>query len=311
MNPRSEPLLWLQLVALGAIPLELLGLLLLLAGADPGPLPGLERLLAWAIGVLGPAILLWKRPADVCSLLLVQVPIRGRNEAQRTLSALQSPVSLKLTMVGGAAALLPLFWWMDQHAALAASLSPLAASPRLVALLLTCPLLALILWQWQQLTQALGLLRTSPEVLAGVTPLTASQLESQRLNLGLPLLLLTPLQIPEPAAVQPEPEPEPVPVAEPEPLPEPELDPELENASISSQDPDQAEQPAEEPAEEPAAELEEEWEKELEEKPALIEASLVTRTSLDTEASVADPVAIQPEETAEQPESTELDQEIP
>jgi outer membrane biosynthesis protein TonB len=173
----------------------------------------------------------------------------------------------------------------------------------LVGLLLTCPLLALILWQWQQLTQALGLLRTSPEVLAGVTPLTASQLESQRLNLGLPLLLLTPLQIPEPAAVQPEPEPETVPVAEPEPLPEPEPDPELENASISSQDP--------EPAEEPAAELEEEWEKELEEKPALIEASLVTRTSLDTEASVADPVAIQPEETAEQPESTELDQEIP
>ena len=120
MNARSEPLLWLQLVALGAIPLELLGLLLLLAGADPGPLPGLERLLAWAIGVLGPAILLWQRPADVCSLLLVQVPVRGRSEAQLQLAALQSPLPARLAMLLGAAALLPLFWWLDQHAALAA-----------------------------------------------------------------------------------------------------------------------------------------------------------------------------------------------
>ena len=213
MTPRSEPLLWLQLIALGAIPLELLGLLLLLAGADPGPLPGLERLLAWAIGTLGPAILLWKRPADVGSLLLVQAPLRARSEAQRTLSALQSPVALKLTMVGGAAALLPLFWWMDQHAALAASLSPLAASPRLVGLLLACPLLALILWQWQQLTQALALLRIGPEAMAAVTPLTASQLDSQRLNLGLPLLLLSPLEIPEP-------EPENIPISPNQPAPE-------------------------------------------------------------------------------------------
>jgi hypothetical protein len=338
VTPRSEPLLWLQLIALGAIPLELLGLLLLLAGADPGPLPGLERVLAWAIGALGPAILLWKRPADVCSLLLVQVPIRGRSEAQRSLSALQSPVPLKLAMVGGAAALLPLFWWMDQHAALAASLSPLAASPRLVGLLLACPLLALMVWQWQQLTQALGLLRTSPETLEAVTPLTASQLDSQRLNLGLPLLLLGPLQIPERASIRPEfePKPEPAdpkrqpapaaepvaeqeaqpepeslaePVAEPEAQPEPDagLDLELEPTPISPQEPE----PAEEPAEQPRAELQEELEGELEEEPSLTESPALPSPSISSDASVADAVAIQPEETAEQPESTELDQEIP
>ena len=336
MTPRSEPLLWLQLIAIGAIPLELLGLLLLLAGADPGPLPGLERVLAWAIGALGPAILLWKRPADVCSLLLVQVPIRGRSEAQRSLSALQSPVPLKLAMVGGAAALLPLFWWMDQHAALAASLSPLAASPRLVGLLLACPLLALMVWQWQQLTQALGLLRTSPETLEAVTPLTASQLDSQRLNLGLPLLLLGPLQIPERASIRPEfepkpepagPKPQPVPAAEPvaeqeaqpepapgaEPVAEPEAQPEpdpglaLEPTPISPQEPE----PTEEPAEQPKAELEEQLQKELLEEPLLSETPALPSPSISSDASVADAVAIQPEETAEQPESTELDQEIP
>jgi hypothetical protein len=205
VNPRSEPLLWLQLVALGALPLELLGLVLVLAGADPGPLPELERLLAWAIGALGPAILLWQRPADVCSLLVIQVPIKARSGAQLSLAAMQSSLVLKLLMAAGAAALLPLFWWMDQHAALAATLSPLATSPRFVGLLLACPLLALMLWQWQQLSQAIGLLSWNPAAFATCTPFTPAQLEAERLSLGLPLLLLSPLQITDPPPAQPSP----------------------------------------------------------------------------------------------------------
>ena len=200
MTPRSEPLLWLQLVALGAIPLELLGLVLVLAGADPGPLPGLERLLTWAIGALGPAILLWQRPADVCSLLVIQVPVKARSRAQLRLAALQSSLLLKLLMAAGAAALLPLFWWIDQHAALATPLSPLAASPRFVGLLLACPLLAVITWQWQQLIQASALLSRNPATLPNCPPLSLQQLDSQRLSLGLPLLLLSPLQTSHPAA---------------------------------------------------------------------------------------------------------------
>lgn len=200
MTPRSEPLLWLQLVALGAIPLELLGLVLVLAGADPGPLPGLERLLTWAIGALGPAILLWQRPADVCSLLVIQVPVKARSRAQLRLAALQSSLLLKLLMAAGAASLLPLFWWIDQHAALATPLSPLAASPRFVGLLLACPLLAVITWQWQQLIQASALLSRNPATLPNCPPLSLQQLDSQRLSLGLPLLLLSPLQTNQPAA---------------------------------------------------------------------------------------------------------------
>ncbi len=239
MNPRSEPLLWLQLVALGAVPLELLGLVLVLAGADPGPLPGLERLLAWAIGALGPAILLWQRPADVCSLLVIQVPIKARSGAQLSLAALQSSLVLKLLMAAGAAALLPLFWWIDQHAALATPLSPLAASPRFVGLLVACPLLAVITWQWQQLIQASALLIPNPATLPERPPLSLQQLLSQRMSLGLPLLLLNPLLTSRPGA-----------------------------------------------PEAPAAE-------------ALVQPEA---------SSVADTVAIQPEETAEQTERTDLDQ---
>jgi hypothetical protein len=45
MSSRSEPLLWLQLVAIGAIPLELQLLRLILASSDLGPVPPIERLL--------------------------------------------------------------------------------------------------------------------------------------------------------------------------------------------------------------------------------------------------------------------------
>ena len=246
MNPRSEPLLWLQLVALGAVPLELLGLVLVLAGADPGPLPGLERLRAWAIGALGPAILLWQRPADVCSLLVIQVPIKARSGAQLSLAALQSSLVLKLLMAAGAAALLPLFWWIDQHAALATPLSPLAASPRFVGLLVACPLLAVITWQWQQLIQASALLIRNPATLPEHPPLSQQQLVSQRMSLGLPLLLLNPLLTSRPAA------------------------------------------PEAPSAEAPAAD-------------ALVQPEA---------SSVDGTVAIQPEETAEQAERTDLDQQV-
>ncbi len=124
MSPRSEPLLWLQLIALGAIPLELVLLLLLLAGADPGPAPALERLLAWGLGVLAPSLLLWRQPADCCSLLLVQVPLAGRSPLQRRLAGLQDALAARLLGVLGALGLLPLLWALDGRAAAVSGFSP-------------------------------------------------------------------------------------------------------------------------------------------------------------------------------------------
>jgi hypothetical protein len=157
------------------------------------------------------------------------------------LAALQSSLLLKLLMTAGAAALLPLFWWIDQHAALATPLSPLAASPRFVGLLVACPLLAVITWQWQQLIQAIALLSRNPATLPERPPLSVQQLGSQRMSLGLPLLLLNPLLTTQPAA------------------------------------------------------------QEASEAEALVQP---------VAASVAGTVAIQPEETAEQAEGTDLDQQV-
>ena len=193
-SPRSEPLLWLQLLGLGVMPLEALLVMLLLAGSDPGPLPQLERLLCWAIGSVAPAFLLWKRPADVWSLLLVQAPLRGRREPQQRLSSLQGTPLLRAGLLVGCGLSLALLWWIDRHAALASAFSPLEGGARLVALLLAAAVLALLLWQWQQLLQALWLLSRSPAQLAAATPMGQAAVAEQRLSLGIPLLLLNPLQ---------------------------------------------------------------------------------------------------------------------
>jgi hypothetical protein len=198
----SEPLLWLQLLGAALLPLEALLILLLLAGSDPGPLPALERLLCWAIGGLGPALLLWRRPADVWSLLLLQTPARGRRDLQRRLSSLQESPSLKVVLAAGSALLLLLLWRLDGAAALASSLAPLPEAPRLIDLLLSAPLLALMLWQWHQLLQALWLLSRNPAAIAASPALSDVDLAQRRLSLGLPLLLPQPLELSEAPAPQ-------------------------------------------------------------------------------------------------------------
>lgn len=205
MNPRSEPLLWIQLLGLAALPAELLLTFLLLAGADPGPLPGLERVLCWSLGALLPAVLFWRQPPDVWSLLLVQIPLQGRRELQRRLSALQAPLAVKVVGAAGTVLLLALVWLMDDRAGLAMAVSPLAGSSRLVTLLLTIPLLAVCLWQWQQLCQSAWLLSRSEALLAGAAQggLTPEATARERLCLGLPLLLPEPLLLAELLPAQP------------------------------------------------------------------------------------------------------------
>jgi len=190
-----EPLLWIQLLGLAAWPLEALGLLLLLAGGDPGPFPLVERLFCWGLGALLPAFLLWRLPPDPWSLVLVQVPLRGRRERQLRLSALPSSLGLRLGAAAGTLPLLALVWWADRQGGIAWSLSPLAATPRLVVLLICSPLLALMLWQWHQLVQAIWLLTrpTSFGDITGPQRMEQTQGQGQRLNLGMPLLLLPPL----------------------------------------------------------------------------------------------------------------------
>ncbi len=345
-NPaRREPVLWLQLLSLAALPAEAVLLVLLLAGADPGPFPGFERLLTWALGALAPAVLFWRFPPDLWSLLLVQVPLRGRRPEQLRLSALQNALPVKLLAAVGAAGLLPLSWWADASAGMAWAWSPLSASPRLVVLLACVPLLALMLWQWQQAVQALWMFSRGADQIDQTLPLTQVEAAEQRLNLGLPLLLLAPLQ-PEGAA-EAHPEAVAAPAAQtpdqtltqtPEdPAEEPAaavLEPNISDEEPPQQDVDQSEavQAAVVEAEEvEAEEVEtEEVETEIPEQaipeptiaqpdmvePEVVEPEIVEPEIVEAEAE-AEPrrlarvdVAVTPEQNSEGAEGTELDQKI-
>ena len=307
-NPaRREPLLWLQLLGVAALPLEVAALLLVLAGADPGPLPALERVFCWALGALAPAVLLWRLPPDLWSLLLLQVPLRGRRADQLRLSALQTVLPLKLLSAAGAVALLPLLWWCDSQAGLAWAWSPLGDSPRLMVLLVAAALLALMLWQWQQLVQSLWMLTRKPGIIAQTLPLSSAEAAERRLNLGLPLLLLDPIAAPPPteqpsppepqAAAEPEatPEPSPAPTVEPEPAveAEPLVEPvtETETSVAEASEPEASEPEASEP------------------KPP--EPALSAETQASTEiGAIIDDAPVTPEEAAEQNEGHDLDQQI-
>jgi len=77
-------------------------------------------------------------------------------------------------------------------------------------LLVAAALLALMLWQWQQIVQALWLFSRPAAQVAQTLPLPASDAADRRLNLGLPLLLLPPLEANEPAKpTKPAADPEP------------------------------------------------------------------------------------------------------
>jgi hypothetical protein len=199
VQPRSEPLLWLQCLALGAIPLELLVIRLVLAGADPGPVPGVERFLIWGVGVLAPTVALWRRPADWGSLLLVRQPLASRSSNQLRISALHSGLTSRIAVVLAAVILLPTLWWLDDSAVLASEFSPVSGQSRLVTLLLVSPLLALIVWQLQQLVQATALLiGAATPIAAAEAGFRAEAVATQRTSLGLQLLNLTALDWPDP-----------------------------------------------------------------------------------------------------------------
>ena len=285
MNPaRREPLLWLQLLGLAALPLEALALLLVLAGSDPGLFPGFERVLAWALGALAPAVLFWRLPPDLWSLLLVQVPLRGRRPDQLRLSALQTALPLKLVAASGSLLLLPLLWWSDAAAGMAWAWSPLNNSPRLVGLLVALPLLTLMLWHWQQLVQVLWLLSRSSEQVEQTLPLTQNQAAQQRLNLGLPLLLPPPLDL-----------------REPEPATAPQVEADVEIAAVVEPEIAVETLPEDPNTEEPTAEPSE----------APTDAPDDDAPEPGSAVVVVDAaVAVEPEQTTEQHEGADLDAEI-
>ena len=189
-SSRREPLLWLQLIAFGVIPLELILLRLVLGGSEVGPIPILERTLIWVIAVLIPTLKFWNNPADWASLLIVRHSVKKRSARQLKLSKLQIHPINQLGLLIGCLALFAILFVIDESAILVYPFSPLKDSSRLITLLISIPLLSIILWQWHQLTQSIWLLTRRQELLDQTIPLTDENLMNQRTSLGLGILNL-------------------------------------------------------------------------------------------------------------------------
>jgi len=194
LSTRQEPILWIQLIGIGVIPLEVLLIKLILAGATSGPIPSLERFLVVLIGIVLPTFLLFKRPADWGSLLLIKIPLKGRSTIQHQISSFQKKTIPQLTFIAGSLFLILIFWKIDQSALLFLEISPFKESSRLITLLFSFPILLLIVWQWHQICQSIWILTRSNEDLEKAKYLDNHQLAKGRINFGLDLFSLPKLK---------------------------------------------------------------------------------------------------------------------
>jgi hypothetical protein len=134
------------------------------------------------------------------------VPLKERDQEQQALSAKQGGLISRTSVALAALGSLPLLWWLDDSAVLASEFSPVLGQSRLVTLLISIPVLALMVWQVQQLSQALGWLlpvrsqldqAASAENTVEHNSIAADQ---QHTSFGLQILRLSRLAWPEPAA---------------------------------------------------------------------------------------------------------------
>jgi hypothetical protein len=255
--------------------------------------------------------LLWKRQPDWGSLLLVRLPRRGRSQLQHQLSRDLQTLPVRLIAAAGVLPILIVLWWIDASALLVDDLTPFSTGSRLGSLLLAAPLLTLLLWQWQQLVQALSLLIRSSNTAAADSVPDEADLQESCLSLGLAVLQLQPLDW--------APAPPPRVQAEVKEV-HPELnvaEPSVSSDSDAQESEEQEFDPEASPAAAPPASTNEAAESEHD-STALDSSGTADAPLSDQSAEAADPDStalplsgtIEPEQGPEQQDGTNLDDEV-
>ncbi len=197
MSTSREPILWIQLLAIGTIPLEALLLKIILAGAPLGALVLLQRIIIAFVAIASPTIVLCKRPADWGSLLFCKLPLKSRSVIQHQISSLQShPFPSAIFGIGGILGIWG-FWSIDESSVLLYGISPFQNLPRFLTLLFSIPILLLIIWQWNQLCQSLWLITRSEERLQKCKFMENKDILKNRFSIGFNTSCLTRLKLNE------------------------------------------------------------------------------------------------------------------
>ncbi len=194
MSVRNEPVLWIQLIGIGAIPLECILLALILGGAHLGPLVELQRLIISFIAIILPTISFLKRPADWGSLLIIKIPLVKRSIIQRQLSSTQNHLATQISLILGGLLLIFLFREIDKLAFVFNEISPFKNNLRITNVLLSIPLLSLMLWQWHQLSQSIWILTRSKVDIDKADYFSNKEIIKQRLSPGFECLPINELR---------------------------------------------------------------------------------------------------------------------
>jgi hypothetical protein len=131
----SEPFLWIHLAGLAVVPLCLQLVWIAVAVGDPLPWAALEIVV---LAVVGIAPVLWMqltRPFDIFSILIVAIKPQEMTEDQRKILSLFQRKQQKLIAWLGATVMLAFLVIIYQFAPVAAGVTSIAASWRLLGLL--------------------------------------------------------------------------------------------------------------------------------------------------------------------------------
>lgn len=131
----KEPLLWIHLTGLAALPVALEVVWLGLAIGDPiMPVP-MELLLLTAIGMLPVLWMQLSRPFDIFSILVVAIKPEKLTQKQRSLLSLFKTKTSPVLTIAAGLLMLAVLWQIYRVAPLAATVAPLAPGWRLAGLL--------------------------------------------------------------------------------------------------------------------------------------------------------------------------------
>lgn len=132
----SDPYLWVHLAGIAAVPLCLDLCLLGFSTGKPILPIWLEMLLVGAIGIVPILWMQWQRPFYIFSLPAVAVQPTQLNEDQRRILQLFRTTPTRVLALFAPIVLSLVLWKLYQLAPIAAIVSPLAAKPRVLGLLL-------------------------------------------------------------------------------------------------------------------------------------------------------------------------------
>ncbi|NEO32343.1 MAG: low-complexity tail membrane protein [Symploca sp. SIO3C6] len=131
----KEPLLWIHLAGLAALPLALEVVWLGLAIGDPiVPVP-MELMLVAAIGVLPVLWMQLTRPFDIFSILVIAIKPEKLTQEQRSILSLFKTKANPVLTIAAGVLMLWVLWQIYRVAPLAATVTHLAPGWRLVGLL--------------------------------------------------------------------------------------------------------------------------------------------------------------------------------